>query len=113
MGPAFLACTRSVPACLLACMVFAGFSSQDAIASDDCHASPMANIQWEDCDKSNLMLEDSDLGGANLAGADFSATDLRNTNLVGANLEKAVLVRANVSGSSAKGTHFAKIESYR
>jgi uncharacterized protein YjbI with pentapeptide repeats len=94
-------------------LVFAGFSPRDASASDDCHASPAPNIQWQDCDKSNLMLGGSDLGGANLVGADFSATDLRNTNLDAANLEKVVLVRGNLAGSSAKGTRFARVEAYR
>jgi uncharacterized protein YjbI with pentapeptide repeats len=113
MGPAFPACSGVIAGCLLVSVLFAGLSSHDALAADDCHASPAPAIQWQDCDKSNLMLGDSDLSGANLVGADFSATDLRNTNLTGANLEKAVLVRANIAGSSAKGTRFARIEAYR
>jgi uncharacterized protein YjbI with pentapeptide repeats len=84
-----------------------------ADAADDCHDAPAPGIDWQNCDRTNLMLSGSDLSGANLAGADFSATDLRNNNLTGANLEKATLVRASLAGSVAKGSRFARIEAYR
>lgn len=102
-----MACSSIV---LVACL---GFSAGTASASDDCQSAPTPGIDWQNCDKSLLMLSSSDLTGAKLAGADFSSTDLRSSKLTGANLEKATLVRVDFADSTAKGTHFAKVEAYR
>ena len=112
MRAAIMACRKSILCFSLLLPVFIGLSWQQALA-DDCQALPTAGINWQDCDKTRLMLRGSDLGGANLVGANFSYTDLRENNLAGANLEKATLVRASLAGSTAKGAHFARIEAYR
>jgi len=98
---------------LLLLATFFGLCRQSAMASDDCQISPVPEIDWQACNKSMLILNGSDLTGAKLIGANFSSTDLRDSNLQTANLEKATLVRANLSGSIAKNTRFAKIEAYR
>lgn len=104
---------RSTPYCGILLLGFLGFSAETAFASDDCQTAPTSGIDWQNCDKTMLMLSESDLSGAKLAGSDFSSTDLRSSNLTGANLEKATLVRANLSATTAKGAHFAKVEAYR
>ncbi len=86
---------------------------QNAMASDDCQSAPRAGIDWRDCDKTMLILKESDLSGANMSEADFSSTDLSASNLQASNLEKATLVRANLANSEAKGARFARVEAYR
>lgn len=86
---------------------------QDAVASHDCRSGPHPGVNWQDCDKTLIVIRGEDLSGANLSGVDFTSTDLRDSNLLAANLEKSTLVRATLSGSVAKGAHFARIEAYR
>ena len=113
MHAAIGACGRLVLQCSLLLAVFVGLHRQDAFASDDCHDSPAPGINWQGCDRSMLMLAESDLSGANLVETNLTSTDLKNSNLLGANLEKATLVRASLSGSAAKGARFVRIEAYR
>jgi len=113
MRPVIVTCGKSVLQCFLLVAACVGFAAQHAMAADDCRASPAPGINWEDCDKKLIMLDSSDLSGANLSRTDFTSTDLRSSNLTGANLEKAVLVRASFAGSTAKGARFARIEAYR
>lgn len=89
------------------------FGPAASASADECRDAPRAGIDWQNCDKRLLMLEDSDLANARLAGADFTTTDLRNSVLTGAKLEKSKLVRAKLAGASAKGTNFARVEAYR
>ncbi len=79
----------------------------------DCGSMASPQLDWQDCTKKNLMLQGSDLEGANLVGTDFSLTDLAGANVKSANLEKATLVRASLEGAHAEGANFAKIEAYR
>lgn len=113
MGQAFAAFEKSVLCCSVALAVFFGFSTDIVFASNDCTASPSPGINWQNCDKTRLMLSDSDLSGADLSGGDFTSTDLGNSNLTDAKLEKATFVRASLVGSTAKGAQFSRIEAYR
>lgn len=79
----------------------------------DCKAVPAASVDWQNCNKSKLMIADSALNGANLTGADLSYTDLRRSDLSGANFEKVTLFRASLEGSKADKTNFIRIEGYR
>lgn len=82
-------------------------------AAADCRAAAAPSIDWQDCNKSNLILRESPLAGANLVGTDLSYSDLRNSDLTGADLEKATLTRASLAGSKADGAKFHRIEGYR
>ena len=88
------------------------FASAPASAAD-CSRTPVAGINWSECNKKNLMLQGSDFRGANLANANLSLTNLSSTNLTSANLEKATLVRAWFTGAQADKANFAKVEAYR
>lgn len=82
-------------------------------ASADCRYDAGPQVNWQDCDKSMLLLSGSDLTGANLSDANLTSTDLRDTTLTGANLEKATLIRASLAGAKADKASFARIEAYR
>jgi uncharacterized protein YjbI with pentapeptide repeats len=79
----------------------------------NCKGDAGPSVDWQECNKSMLMLEGSDLAGANLVDVDFTSTDLRGANLAGANLEKATLIRASLEGATADKASFARIEAYR
>ena len=79
----------------------------------DCRAVAAPSIDWQDCNKSRLMLTSSTLDGANLVSADLSYTDLRDSSFIGANLEKVTLFRASLDGSKADKANFSRIEGYR
>lgn len=82
-------------------------------AARNCKSDPDPGINWQECNKSSLLLQGSELSGANLFEVDFSSTDLRNSDLRSANLEKATLVRASLAGAQADGANFARVEGYR
>ncbi|ANL27114.1 pentapeptide repeat-containing protein [Rhizobium phaseoli] len=90
-------------------LAFAPISTRAA----DCGSTASPKLDWQECSKKNLMLQGSDLEGANLFSTDFSLTDLSGGNFKSANLEKATLVRASLEGSHAEGANFAKVEAYR
>ncbi len=79
----------------------------------NCKSMPAPSIDWQECNKVNLILEGSTLDNANLAGADLTYTDLRNSTFNGANLEKATLIRSSLAGSKAEKANFSRIEGYR
>lgn len=79
----------------------------------DCGNVAAPGLDWSGCSKTNIMIQSSDLQGANLVGAHFDSTDLSDANLTSANLEKATLVRAWLKNAKADGANFAKIEAYR
>lgn len=87
-------------------------SSIDARASS-CGYSPSAGIDWSECSKKSLMLEESDFTGANLTGTDFTLTGLRGSSFANADLEKATLIRAWLEGAKADKARFDKVEGYR
>jgi uncharacterized protein YjbI with pentapeptide repeats len=83
-----------------------------AIAAD-CRSQPAPGADWQDCNKSNIVIRGADLAGANLTGTDLSMTDLRSTQLSGAKLHKATLVRSSLAGANATGSDFSRVEAYR
>lgn len=94
----------------------AGFllaSSGAALQAADCGNVAAPGLDWSKCSKTNIMLQSSDLKGANLAEAHFYSTDLSDTNLTSANLEKATLVRTWLKNVRADGANFKRIEAYR
>lgn len=102
---------------VIAAAIGAGFcsavlSSSEAQAAS-CKSDPAPSIDWQDCNKASLVLQESQLDGANLFSADFSYTDLRNSNLSGANFEKATLIRSSLAGSKAEKGIFTRVEGYR
>lgn len=102
--------------CLLAVAALAGVVVSLPISqarAANCKAVPSPSIDWQECDKSKLMLSESDLDGANLFGVDLSYTDMRNSSLAGASLEKATLFRSSLAGSKAGKANFARVEGYR
>lgn len=78
-----------------------------------CSGTPAAGIDWRDCTKKNVMMQSSNLQGANLSNSDFTMTDFSGSNLSGANLEKATVVRTWFEGASAEKANFSRIEAYR
>ena len=78
-----------------------------------CKSEPAPSIDWQDCSKASLVLQESPLDGANLFSTDFSYTDLRGSSLIGANFEKATLIRSSLAGSKAEKANFTRIEGYR
>jgi uncharacterized protein YjbI with pentapeptide repeats len=92
-------------AALLAC-------SSQALAAN-CKAMPAPSVDWQDCNKVNIILEGSELDNANLAGTDFTYTDLRSSSFNGANFEKATMIRSSLAGSKAQKANFTRIEGYR
>jgi uncharacterized protein YjbI with pentapeptide repeats len=103
------------PSALLAAALLASLCLLGPVSASaaDCRAVPAANVDWQGCSKSKLMLSGSTLSGANLIEADLSLTDLRDSNLAGANLEKAALFRSSLAGSNAEKANFARVEGYR
>ena len=79
----------------------------------DCRAQPASGIDWQDCNKSNIVIRGADLSGANLTGTDLTMTDLRSATLNGAKMQKATLVRSSLAGADATGTDFSRVEAYR
>lgn len=113
MRPSITTYKKAFRQSVLMLTAFFGCSWQQSLAANECRVSPTPGISWQNCDKKLLMLNGSDLGGANLTGADFTSTDLRDSNLSAANFEDAVLVRASLARSVAKGANFSGIEAFR
>ena len=104
---------RLVPAAVAAVLSGLFVSVPIAKSAADCRAVPAANVDWQGCGKSKLMLSGSDLSSANLTETDLSLTDLRDSSLTGANLEKAGLSRSSLAGSNAEKANFSRVEGYR
>lgn len=98
---------------LAAIMIMATVFGASEAAAVDCRAYPTPGVDWSNCKKRLLMLDNSNFEGANLSGVDFSMTDLSRTNLKQANFSKAMLVRASLAGSDAQGANFERAEGYR
>jgi uncharacterized protein YjbI with pentapeptide repeats len=100
----------TLAAALSVCVPFLAFSPAGAT---DCNSAPAPNLDWRQCSKRSVMLQQSDLQGANLSEADFSATNLDGANLASANFEKANLQRTWFNGATATMANFARVEGYR
>jgi uncharacterized protein YjbI with pentapeptide repeats len=79
----------------------------------DCRSKPAPGVDWQDCNKSNIIIRGENLTGANLTGTDLTMTDMRSTTLSGAKLQKATLVRSSLAGADAAGTDFSRVEAFR
>jgi len=95
------------------CLGIAAALAPSPAAAADCSADPASSIDWAGCRKRNLMLNRSDLTGANLSDVDFTSTDLRDSNLDGADLSKANLLRSMIDNSKAAGANFEKAIGFR
>lgn len=101
------------PLGLVALMASVGFFSAGTVTAADCRADPQPGLDWSNCKKRLLMLDNSNFEGANFTGADFSMTDLSRTNIKKANFNKTMLVRASLAGAKAEGANFERTEGYR
>ncbi|MDQ6436196.1 pentapeptide repeat-containing protein [Mesorhizobium sp. LHD-90] len=116
MERAFRTTARSagLPAAVMVGALFSACLAASSTAqAASCKSEPAPSIDWQDCPKANLVLEQSALDGANLFSADFSYTDLRGSSLIGANFEKATLIRSSLAGSKADKANFNRVEGYR
>ncbi|MEZ5871608.1 MAG: pentapeptide repeat-containing protein [Nitratireductor sp.] len=87
--------------------------SADAASAAECDSTPSAGVDWSGCRKRNLILEGSDLSGANLGDADFTSTDLRGASFEKTDFSKATLVRSMLDASKAAGANFEKAVGFR
>lgn len=111
LAPAWSASRRPLGiAALLACV---GLYSANPASAVDCRADPQPGLDWSNCKKRLLMLDNSNLEGANLSGADLSMTDLSRANIQKTNFNKTMLVRASLAGAKADGANFERTEGYR
>lgn len=62
-----------------------------------CDTAPSPKVNWRGCDKSGILLRDSNLAGANLSRARLNSTDLSSSQLVSANLSQADLSYATLN----------------
>jgi uncharacterized protein YjbI with pentapeptide repeats len=105
---------RSVPVTLGAALsVLVLFLAFKPAGATDCNSAPAPNLDWRQCSKKSVMLQESNLQGANLSEADFSATNLGGANLASANFEKSNLQRTWFNGAKATMANFARVEGYR
>lgn len=98
---------------LVAIVVMTALFGAGEAAAVDCRAYPTPGVDWSNCKKRLLMLDNSNFEGANLSGVDFSMTDLSRTNIKKANFSKTMLVRASLAQSDATGANFERAEGYR
>ncbi len=98
---------------LASLVLFAMLAFPQSGTAASCDEMPAPGLDWSECSKKHLMLQASDLKGANLGGADLSLTDLSNSDVSAANLEKATLVRTWLNGATAEKANFSRIEAYR
>ncbi len=91
----------------------AGIVSAVPAQAADCRSQPAPGVDWQDCNKSNIVIRGANLSGANMTGTDLTLTDLRETRLTGAKLQKATLVRSSLAGADARGADFSRVEAYR
>lgn len=82
-------------------------------AHADCSDTAGANVDWQNCRKRNLIIDNFDFSGANFTRTDLSASDLRNSNFSNAIFVKTNLVRASLSGSQAKDANFESVVASR
>lgn len=99
-------------AALLSVLVLSSASALPAHAAD-CSGAPAPGLDWRQCSKKSLVLQGSDLSGANLGEADFSMTNLSDSNLAGVNFEKASLMRTWFNGANIEKANFTRVEAYR
>ncbi len=96
--------------CLLAITsmgITPGFAPVEAHA--DCNDDGGPFVDWKNCRKRNLIMDNSNFSSADFTRVDFSASDLRNSNFTNANFYKTNLMRASIAGSNAKDANFQSV----
>ena len=66
----------------------------------DCDDPPAPNVDWHNCEKIWLQLQNVDLSNANFAGANLNFANLEGANLSNADLTGASLLGVNFQGSN-------------
>ena len=98
-------------------LVVAVFSLEPNIVTPSAHAActdtAAPSVDWENCRKRNLIMDNFDFSGSNFTKSDLSASDLRNSNLTKARFIKTNLVRASLSGSNAQEANFEGVVASR
>lgn len=89
------------------------FGSGLAANAADCRAEAEPQRDWNNCNRSNIMIPGANLEKADLRVTDFSLSDLSGAVVAGANLEGAKLGRTSLAGAVADGAVFTQIEGYR
>lgn len=90
---------------------YPGFITRSAHAACTDTAAPSVN--WENCRKRNLIMDNFDFSGSNFTRADLSSSDLRNSNLQKVRFLKTNLVRASLAGSNAEDANFEGVVASR
>lgn len=90
---------------------YPGFITRSAHAACTDTAAPSVN--WENCRKRNLIMDNFNFSGSNFTRADLSASDLRNSNFQKAMFFKTNLARASLAGSDAEGANFEGVVASR
>lgn len=106
---AYLVAIVSLAASILS--PYPGFIMRSAHAACTDTAAPSVN--WENCRKRNLIMDNFNFSSSNFTRADLSASDLRNSNLQKVTFLKTNLVRASLAGSNAEGANFEGVVASR
>jgi uncharacterized protein YjbI with pentapeptide repeats len=78
-----------------------------------CTDTAAPSVNWENCRKRNLIMDNFNFSGSNFTRADLSASDLRNSNFQKAIFFKTNLARASLAGSDAEGANFEGVVASR
>lgn len=75
-----------------------------------CDVAPAPKINWRGCDKSGMLLRESDLSSANLSRTKLNSTDLSGSRLLSSNLSQAdlsyaTLDQANMAHANLEGSN--------
>ena len=74
-------------------------SPESKVLVNDCGQSPMPFVNWSNCSKEGIQLQDMDLGGAKLLNTKMSGAKLVNVKLTGAKLSYIDLSNASLTDS--------------
>jgi uncharacterized protein YjbI with pentapeptide repeats len=77
-------------------------------ATAGCKDHPKPGVNWNNCNVQMLMLEKTDLSGANLEGAFLSGSVFTDSKLAKANMHLAELVRSSFEGADLTEASFEK-----
>jgi len=74
-------------------------SPESKVMINDCGQSPMPYVNWSNCSKEGINLQNMDLGGAKLLNTKMSGAKLLNVKLTGAKLSYVDLSNSSISDS--------------
>lgn len=78
-----------------------------------CTDTAAPSVNWENCRKRNLIMDNFNFSGSNFTRADLSASDLRNSNFQKAIFFKTNLARASLAGSDSESANFEGVVASR